>query len=132
MNFNKVILAGNITRDPELSYLPSQTAVVQFGLAVNRKWAGKDGQNKEETCFVDCVCFGKTAENINKYLSKGSPVLVEGRLQFDTWEAQDGTKRSKHKVNVERFQFVGQAAEQKQPKQAAPQAETEQEDSIPF
>ena len=84
-NFNKVMLMGNLTRDPQLSYLPSQTAVVDFGLAVNRKWRGKDGQDKEDTCFVDCQAFGKTAETINKYLTKGRPIFVEGRLTFNSF-----------------------------------------------
>ena len=105
--FNKVLLMGNLTRDPQLSYLPSQTAVVEFGLAVNRRWTGKDGAKKEDTCFVDCRAFGKPAETINKYLSKGRPVFIEGRLDFDSWTAQDGSKRSKHRVTVENFQFLG-------------------------
>ena len=95
-----------MTRDPELSYLPSQTAVVDFGIAVNRKWKSKDGEAKEETCFVDCRAFAKTAENIDKYLAKGNPLFVEGRLTFDSWTAQDGSKRSKHRVTVETFQFL--------------------------
>ncbi len=108
-NFNKVLLMGNLTRDPQLSYTPSQTAVVDFGLAVNRRWTGRDGESKEETCFVDCRAFGRQAENINKYLTKGRGVFVEGRLTFNTWTAQDGTKRSKHRVTVENFQFLGAA-----------------------
>ena len=106
-NFNKVLLIGNLTRDPQLSYLPSQTAVVDFGLAVNRRWTGKDGQSRESTCFIDCRAFAGQAETINKYLTKGRPVFVEGRLDYDTWTAQDGTKRSKHRVTVESFQFLG-------------------------
>jgi single-strand DNA-binding protein len=106
-SYNKVILVGNLTRDPQMSYLPSQMAVVEFGLATNRRWRGPDGQQREETCFVDCRAYGKQAETINQYLAKGKPVLVEGRLQFDTWEGKDGTKRSKHRVVVERFQFLG-------------------------
>lgn len=106
-NFNKVILVGNLTRDPQLSYLPSQTAVVEIGLAVNRNWTGKDGSKREETCFIDCRAFGRQAENINKYLSKGRPVLIEGRLTYDTWTAQDGTKRSRHRVTIENFRFLG-------------------------
>ncbi len=109
-NFNKVLLIGNLTRDPQLTYLPSQTAVVDFGLAVNRRWRGKDGTDKSDVCFVDCRAFGQMAENINKYLSKGRGVFVEGRLTFDSWTAQDGTKRSKHRVTVEGFQFLGPAA----------------------
>jgi single-strand DNA-binding protein len=106
-NFNKVILVGNLTRDPQLSYLPSQTPVVEFGLAVNRNWRGQDGQQREETCFIDCRAFGRQAETINQYLGKGSQALVEGRLQFDTWEGKDGTRRSKHRIFVERCQFLG-------------------------
>jgi single-strand DNA-binding protein len=106
-SYNKVILVGNLTRDPQMSYLPSQMAVVEFGLAVNRRWRGPDGQQREDTCFVDCRAYGKQAETINQYLAKGKSVLVEGRLQFDTWEGKDGTKRSKHRVVVERFQFLG-------------------------
>jgi len=106
-NFNKVLLMGRLTRDPQLSYLPSQTAVVDFGLAVNRNWTGKEGEKKEETCFVDCRAFGKPAETINKYLKKGNPMFVEGRLDFGSWTAQDGTKRSKYRVVVENFQFLG-------------------------
>jgi len=105
-NYNKIILMGNLTRDPQLSYTPSNVSVVDFGMAVNRKWTGKDGQSKEEACFADCRAFGKIAENINKYLTKGNPLFVEGRLTFDSWTAQDGTKRSKHRVTIENFQFL--------------------------
>ena len=107
-NFNKVLLLGNLTRDPQLSYTPSQTAVVDFGIAVNRKWTGQDGLAHEETCFVDCKAFGRTAENINKYCKKGNPLFVEGRLTFDQWTGQDGTKHSKHRVAVQNFQFIGE------------------------
>ncbi len=106
-NYNKVILAGNLTRDPQMSYLPSQTPVVEFGMAINRRYNDQSGQQREETCFVDCKSFGRQAEVINQYMSKGRPILVEGRLHLDTWEAQDGSKRSKHRVIVERFQFLG-------------------------
>ena len=74
---------------------------------MNRRWTGKDGEKKEDTCFVDCTAFGRPAETINKYLSKGRPVFVEGRLTFSSWTAQDGTKRSRLKVTVENFQFLG-------------------------
>ncbi len=121
MNYNKVILAGNLTREPQLSYLPSQTAVVDFGMAVNRKW-----KEKKETCFVDCRAFGTTAENINKYLAKGNPVFIEGRLTFDSWTAQDGSKKSKHRVTVENFQFV--STEKKEPENK----QQDSEDDIPF
>jgi single-strand DNA-binding protein len=106
-NYNKVILIGNLTRDPQMSYLPSQTAVVEFGLAVNRRWRAPDGQQREDVCFIDCRAFGKQAETLNQYVRKGNPILVEGRLQYDTWEGKDGVKRSKHRVSVERFQFLG-------------------------
>ncbi len=105
---NKVLLIGNVTRDPQLTYLPSQTAVVEFGLAMNRHWKNKEGEAREETCFVDCQAFGKSAEAINKYVSKGDPLYVEGRLKLDSWTAQDGSKRSKLRVVVESFQFLGQ------------------------
>jgi single-strand DNA-binding protein len=105
--FNKVIIMGNLTRDPQLSYLPSQTAVVEFGLATSRKWRDREGQDREDTCFVDCRSYGKQAETIAKYCQKGRPLLIEGRLQLDQWEAQDGSKRSKHRIFVESFTFVG-------------------------
>jgi single-strand DNA-binding protein len=111
-NFNKVLLMGNLTRDPQLTYLPSETAVVDFGLAVNRKWKSREGENKDETCFVDCRMFGRRAEVINKYCKKGNPLFIEGRLTFDSWQAQDGTKRSKLRVTVENFEFIGGASGQ--------------------
>ena len=111
---NRIILLGNLTRDPELSYTPNQIAVVNFSLAVDRRYAGKDGNTKEEVCFVDCQAWGRTAENINKYIKKGNPLFVEGRLCLDTWTAKDGTKRSKHKVTVETCQFMPRAQQQEQ------------------
>ena len=105
-NYNKILLLGNLTRDPQLSYTPNQTAVVDFGLATNRRWTAQDGNQREETCFIDCRAFGRQAENINKYLSKGRLVFIEGRLTFDTWTAQDGSKRSRHRVTVENLQFM--------------------------
>jgi len=105
-SFNRIILLGNLTRDPQLSYLPSQTPVVEFGLATNRRWTGSDGQQREETCFVDCRAYGKQAEILSKYLSKGRAVMIEGRLTLDQWEGPDGSKRSKHRVTVENFTFV--------------------------
>jgi single-strand DNA-binding protein len=105
-SYNKIILMGNLTRDPQLSYLPSQTPVVEIGLAVNRRWRDQSGQQREDVCFVDCRCYGRQAETINQYMRKGRPILVEGRLELDQWEAQDGSKRSKHRVFIERFSFV--------------------------
>ena len=132
MNFNKIILAGNLTRDPQFSYLPSETAICELGLAVNRRWAGKDGVKKEETCFVDCISFGKTAETLNQYTSKGDPLFVEGRLQFDSWTANDGSKRSKHKVVIESFQFLGKTAQGEDRPSSHPVSEAKQTDDIPF
>ncbi len=129
-SYNKVILMGNLTRDPQLSYLPSQTPVVDFGLAINRKWRDQQGQMREDVCFVDCRTFGKQAETINQYMRKGRSLLIEGRLEFDQWEAQDGAKRSKHRVFVERFTFVdsrpgggGSTGEHAGPQQAPPPAQ---------
>ena len=106
--FNKVILMGNLTRDPQLKYLPSQTAVVEFGLAVSRKWKTPQGEEREDVCFVDCSAFGRGAEVINQYCTKGKPLFVEGRLKLDQWEdKQGGGKRSKMSVVVENFQLLG-------------------------
>lgn len=105
-SFNKVLLMGNLTRDPQLSYTPSQTAVVDFGVATNRKWTAQDGGQRDETCFVDCRAFGRMAENINKFFSKGKPIFLEGRLTYDSWTAQDGTKKSRLRVTIENFQFL--------------------------
>jgi single-strand DNA-binding protein len=106
-NYNKVILAGNLTRDPQMSYLPSNTPMVEFGMAINRKSRGQPGNQKEEVCFVDLRAYGKAAELINQYMSKGRSLLVEGRLQYQQWTGQDGNKRSKHMVIVDNFQFLG-------------------------
>jgi single-strand DNA-binding protein len=107
-NFNKVILMGNLTRDPQLRYLANQTAVADFGVACNRRWKGPNGEDKEEVTFVDVTAWGKQAEVINQYFQKGKPIFVEGRLKYDTWDdKQGGGKRSKLSVVIENFQFVG-------------------------
>src|SRR4030042_290768 len=124
-NFNKVILLGNLTRDPQLSYLPSQMAVVDFGLAVNRNWTGQDGQKKQEVCFVDCRAFGKTAENINKYCKKVNPLFIEGRLTFDQWTTQEGQKRSKHRITVMSFQFLPSGGSSGREQDSSPEPEQE-------
>lgn len=103
--FNKVILMGNLTRDPELRITPNGQSVCNFGLAVNRTWRGADGQNQESVSYIDCVAWGKTGEILKQYLQKGRPVLVSGRLDQRSWEA-DGQKRSKIEVIVEDFNFV--------------------------
>lgn len=106
-NFNKVLLMGNLTRDVEVRQAGS-TQVANIGLAVNRRFKTQDGQNREETTFVDCEAWGRTAEVMAQYLTKGSPVFVEGRLRLDTWQDKEsGGNRSKLKVVIETFQFVG-------------------------
>ena len=107
-SLNKVFLAGNLTRAPELRYTPGGTAVAQFGVAVNRKYKNRDGQLQEEATFVDIEVWGRQAETASEYLGKGSPVLIEGRLKLDSWESkQTGEKRSKLRVVGERVQFLG-------------------------
>jgi len=107
-NFNKVILMGNLTRDPQLRYLPSQMALAEFGLAVSRKWRTPQGEDREEVLFVDCTAWGKQAETINQYCQKGKNIFIEGRLKLDQWEdKQGGGKRYKISVVVESFQFIG-------------------------
>ena len=106
-NFNKVILAGNLTRDPELRYTPKGLAIAKIGLAINRSWKAETGEAKEEVTFVDIDAFGKQAETIGQYLKKGRPVLVEGRLRLDQWDdKQTGQKRSRLGVVLENFQFL--------------------------
>ncbi len=106
-SFNKVILMGNLTRDPETRVTASGLTICKLGLAVSRVYSTKDGERKEETTFVDIDAFGKQAEVITKYMRKGKPIHVEGRLRLDQWEGQDGQKRSKLSVVLENFQFVG-------------------------
>ena len=107
-SFNRVILAGNLTRDPELRYTPKGTAVAKIGLAVNRTWRTETGEQKEEVTFVDVDAFGKQAETIGQYLKKGSPILIEGRLKLDQWEdKQTQQKKSRLGVIMESFQFLG-------------------------
>jgi single-strand DNA-binding protein len=107
-NFNKVILVGNVTRDPELRYTPKGVAIAKIGLAVNRTWRTDTGESREEVTFIDIDAFGKQAETLGQYIKKGSPLLVEGRLKLDQWDdKQTGQKRSKLGVIVEGFQFLG-------------------------
>ena len=107
-SFNKVILAGNLTRDPELRYLPKGTAVAQFALAVNRTWKSESGEAKEEVNFIEVESFGRQAEVIAQYFRKGQPILIEGRLKLDTWEDKNTHQKvSKLKVRLESFSFIG-------------------------
>jgi single-strand DNA-binding protein len=106
-SFNKVILVGNLTRDPELRYTPKGLAIAKLGLAVNRNWKSESGESKEEVTFVDIDAFGKQAETIGQYLKKGRPILIEGRLRLDQWDdKQTGQKRSRLGVVLESFQFL--------------------------
>lgn len=156
-NLNKVLLIGNLTRDPEVRYTPKGTAVAQIGLAVNRVWNDDQGQQKEEVTFIDVEAWGRTAETAGKYLTKGRPVFIEGRLKLDSWEDKETKqKRNKMKVVAETIQFLsaprnaevgtgegegdGAPAPRRQaaPRQAAPPASSEgsqedpPKDDIPF
>ncbi|NLX15179.1 MAG: single-stranded DNA-binding protein [Phycisphaerales bacterium] len=106
-SFNRVILAGNLTRDPQLSYTPSNTPVCEFGLASNRRWRDRDGNNKDEVCFVDLIAYGRQAEVINQYMTKGRSILIEGRLRYRQWTNKEGQNRNKMDVVVETFTFLG-------------------------
>jgi single-strand DNA-binding protein len=132
-NFNKVILMGNLTRDPELRYTPSGSAVANFGLAVNRRYK-QDDELKEDTCFVDIAVFGRQAENCSEYLSKGSLVLIDGRLNYRKWETEDGQNRSKLDVVANNVQFMpANRSTGKPPGQKGPSAEGAGEGSdVPF
>lgn len=111
-NYNTCLFVGHLTRDVQLKFLPSQTAVADFGIAVNHKYKVQD-EKREDVMFLDCSVFGKKAETISQYFQKGKAILVRGRLAYETWEdKQGGGKRSKHKLYVEDFTFVGDGAKQ--------------------
>ena len=149
-NFNKVILAGNLTRDPELRYTPKGTAIASFGLAINRKWKSETGESKEEVTFVDVEVWDRQAEVIAQYFKKGRPILVEGRLKYDQWEDKNThQKQSKLKVRLESFSFIdtnrGDTAVPASPRPAAvaatpaeaaapaePEAPEPEQDDVPF
>ena len=129
-SFNKVLLMGNLTRDPELRFTSNGSALAKFGLAVSRKYkAGEEW--KEEVCFVDITVWGKQAENCAEYLSKGRPVFIDGRLQFSSWETDDGQKRSKLEVVANMVQFLGQGGGGKQD-MGADAEDVPVKDDIPF
>jgi single-strand DNA-binding protein len=134
-SYNKVLIMGNLTRDPELKQTPSNQSVAQIGIAMNRKFKDKEGNMREEVTFVDCEAWGRTAEVMSQYLSKGRPVFVEGRLKLDQWQDKDGGNRSKLKVVVESFQFIdskgGQTSTPPAAATAAPQSAPPADD-IPF
>ena len=113
-SLSKVVLLGNLTRDPITGMLPSGATVCEFGLAVNRRWKDADGQTRDEVLFMDCAAYGKPGQTMGQYLKKGNPVLVEGHLKLDRWQDDQGNARSKVRTVVERFQFIGRG-EQAQP-----------------
>lgn len=132
-NLNKVFLMGNLTRDVELKKTPSNMSVANIGLAVNRQYRAND-ETREETTFVDCEAWGRTAEVMGQYLRKGRPVFIEGRLKLDQWQDRDGNNRSKLKVVIDNFQFIdsrgGGGGDAPAQTSAAPQSVPE--DEIPF
>ncbi|WP_294955105.1 single-stranded DNA-binding protein [Sulfurovum sp.] len=149
--YNKIILAGNLTRDVEIRYTQGGSAIGNTAIATSRKFKSQTGEQKEEVLFVDLTFFGRTAEIANQYLRKGSKVLVDGRLKLDQWTAQDGTKRSKHSVTVENLQMLDTKGQSEQmaaqggyntpqaqntysqpaPSQSAPQAAPQQQQQTP-
>ncbi|MEX0320790.1 MAG: single-stranded DNA-binding protein [Puniceicoccaceae bacterium] len=147
-NFNKVMLMGNLTRDPEVRVTPSGLKIAKFGMAVNRRYRTRDDETKDETTFVDMDAFGNQAEIIERYCLKGTPLFVEGRLRLDQWETNNGEKRSKLTVVVENFQLLGRmqdgstgspqadssqaAASAEQPKSAPDTNSIEEDDDVPF
>jgi len=138
-NFNKVIIAGNLTRDVELKHTPKGTAVAKLGIAINRSWTGDDGQKREDVTFVDVDAFGKQAETLAKYIKKGRSILIEGRLKLDQWDdKQTGQKKSRLGVLLESFSFLDSKqgeAQQQRPTSAAVQQPPSQEppmDDVPF
>ena len=128
-SYNRVVLMGNLTRDPQVRQIPSGTSVADLGLATNEVFKNRDGEQVERTCFVDIVAWGRQAESCGQYLTKGAPVLVEGRLQLDQWENEEGQKRSKMRVRADRVQFLSR------PRKAAGETdgtEPGEDDKIPF
>jgi single-strand DNA-binding protein len=141
MNLNKVTIAGNLTRDPELRFSPKGLAICKFGVAINRTWKGESGDQKEEATFIDVDGFGRTAEAVAQYFKKGKPIYVEGRLKLDQWDdKQSGQKRSKLGVVMESFQFVGGKSESEPAASPSPRKEHDPQppplppvdDDVPF
>ena len=140
--YNKVIMIGNLTRDIELKYLPSGSAIANGAIATSHKYKMQNGEQKEEVCFLDFSIFGKGGEIFNQYVRKGSKVMLEGRLVFQQWKAQDGTNRSRHALSVSEFKFLDSKQDNQQQAQQpynAPQQQQSEdrgiepyEDEIPF
>ena len=132
-SLNKVFLIGNLTRAPELRYTPSGMAVADLRLAVNRRYQTQSGEKREDTCFLSVVVWGKQAESCSEYLDKGSPIMVEGRLQTRDWETKDGQKRNVVEVVAERVQFMGRPKTAGAPTAAeAVEVHSEGDDEVPF
>ncbi|HJN72140.1 MAG: single-stranded DNA-binding protein [Phycisphaerae bacterium] len=131
-SYNKVLLMGNLTRDPQLKQTPNNMSVAEIGLACNRKFKGKDGEMREEVTYVDCEAWGRTAETMSKYLSKGKPVFVEGRLKLDQWQDKEGNNRSKLRVVIESFQFIDSRGGQSSTPPAAATTTAPPSDDVPF
>ena len=138
--FNRVVLAGHLTRDPQIRQIPSGDSVADMGLAASERYKTRSGEQVEKTCFVDIVAWGRQAETCGKYLTKGSPILVEGRLQFDRWEDKEGQPRSKIRVKADRIQFLNRGGKDQEGSstgeagEGAGEAATVEEgaDSLPF
>ncbi|MDD5045176.1 MAG: single-stranded DNA-binding protein [Candidatus Omnitrophica bacterium] len=128
-SFNKVLLIGNLTKDPELRYTPQGTAVANLRLAVNRRFKTQSGEQKDEVCYITCVVWDKQAETCNQYLRKGQPILVEGRLQSRSWEDNAGQKRNVVEVRAERVQFLGAPQQQKSSGAGVEEIQVEQKPS---
>ncbi len=137
-NYNKVLLMGNLTRDVELKQTAGNQSVAEIGLAVNRRFKDRDGNDREETTFVDCEAWGRTAEVMAQYLAKGRPVFIEGRLKLDSWQDQSGNKRSKMRVVIENFQFIdskgggGNSGGRSTPQREPAATSSAADDDIPF
>lgn len=117
MNLNRVMLAGRLTRDPELKYTTGGIAVCEFGIAVTETWKDKkSGEKREDVCFVDVSAFNKTAETISSFFKKGDPIFVDGKLKLQQWEGKTGNKMSKHTIKLETFQFIGSNRGKDKPK----------------
>lgn len=129
-SYNRVILAGNLTRDPEQRFLPSNMPVTSFGLAVNDRWKDKQtGEWRDRANFIDCDAFGRTAEVINEHFRKGGAILVEGKLRMDQWQGSDGSSRTKLKVVVDSFEFLGEKASAQRSQRSTRQGQTPLEQS---
>jgi single-strand DNA-binding protein len=132
MNYNKAIIGGRLTRDPELMYTTKGTAITGFSIAVTRTWKSESGEKKEQTSFLDCVAFGGRGETISKHFKKGEPIFISGYLEQQTWDdKQTGQKRSKVVIQVEEFQFVGSKRSDSAPAQRATQPASAPDDPMP-